>query len=200
MKRITIAILIPMALTACSGGSADTADPKTPATSSVSSASTTPSPAAQSTTTSATPATPTTSATSATNQQYASIVAEEELGIDKILRDVLDTRHCDWTGFGPLDVRPGYLTCGIQIFTLGLKAQTLAINLESAQRRIGPPPAEIASLVKDTIGVALDVKKAAQKADPCSLEQGPGCGEKLRNYYTAMTSLRDQLAAWGPYQ
>jgi hypothetical protein len=153
----------------------------------------------ESTVTQAPPTSSTSSSKSATNEQYASIVAKNTDKLSAVMRDLTNASHCDWSGLYPLDVRPGYLTCGIQITTVSLMAQTLDNYLKTASRQIGPAPSEVSALVDDTMNAARDIASTGDTADDCALEQGPGCSRKLFAFSDAMRHMQDELAAWRPY-
>ena len=124
--------------------------------------------------------------------------------LSKTLKELLDSGHCDWTGFGPVDVRAGYATCGIQILSVSLEAQTLSLSLQSAGKKssnvyIGPPSDELAPLIEATQRAASEVKRTANKAQGCALDPPPSYTAKLFAFSSAMSHMQDQIAAWKPY-
>jgi hypothetical protein len=137
----------------------------------------------------------------ATVAQYASIVAK-----NSDISELLDRLEgCDWIGDGPLD-QPGSIVCMAGIPTLEYSSSTLAVSLESAGKDgvpayIGAPPAEIESLVTETIAVAQEVSKVARKAGNADCSESPRgrCFNLRIDVWKGLGELDRQLDAWGPY-
>lgn len=143
-------------------------------------------------------------AATATVAQYASIIAKNMVVLNKSLAE-LQGSHCDWTIPGRVDVRQGYFTCAIGSLTVGYEAKTLSVELQAANTPaadgyVGPPPKEIATLVKDTKAQADQLGSTSVKAQDCTKTPiGSDCMNKLFKFSANMGFMQSQLAAWGPY-
>lgn len=136
--------------------------------------------------------------------QYASIMAKQTESLSKTL-DEMTGDNCSWSSPGEVDVRPGYMTCGMGVLSLNMQAQTLGIVLQGAQKPgvpayIGAPPAEILRLVDDTMASADALATASEAANPCTLPAATDdCVRTLFQFSSAMKDMQAQLAAWRPY-
>lgn len=138
----------------------------------------------------------------ATTAQYASLVAKQRATLDKHLEEMLGA-DCDWSSPGQVD-RPGLVVCTMGTLGMEWGAETLNLVLEGAQKPgvpayVGAPPAEIQTLVTDTVTASTTLVKAAKAADDCVTTDGPDCMSKLLAFSFAMTGMQGQLAAWDPY-
>jgi hypothetical protein len=167
--------------------------------------------AAETVTTSAssatTPSPTNTTKSGATVAQYSSIVAKQKASIGKTL-DMMLSDTCDWTTPGSVDTVSGSSACGLSVLTVNFEAQTLQLVFVGAQKPgapayIGAPPDEIKSLVSDTKAAADTLASTSDKANPCTAPavspDSAACVKALFDFYRAMTDMKAQFAAWGPY-
>lgn len=141
----------------------------------------------------------------ATVTQYASIIAKNKFNLNKSLTE-LQGPDCVWSAPGHVDVREGYFTCSVGSLTVGMEAEILSLELETANKPdalagyIGPPPPEIKTLVKDTKAQADQLGSTSRKAQTCTKAPlGSNCEDKLFKFSADMSFMQEQLAAWDPY-
>ena len=140
----------------------------------------------------------------ATVAQYASLIARNKSDYVGQIDTLLDSRKCAITSPGDVDV-PGSIVCSAGIVTLGFEAETLSIILSGAMDPtkpklfIGEPPAEIKSLIAETITASQEVKTSSEAASACATKDGPGCTTKLFTLFTALKDMRAQFDAWKPF-
>jgi hypothetical protein len=143
------------------------------------------------------PKSPSASATTTvTNAQYASVVAESASDIHSTIQDFEDQ-----TCFFPtVDVSPA---CSAQAITLSYQAEALRGRLADARDELGEPPAEIGSLVAETILDAdgyIDAHDAlTASCGTLGQREGDGCDRKRIAVTTAANRLKARLDAWSPY-
>jgi hypothetical protein len=147
--------------------------------------------------------TTTTETGEATVAQYASLLARQKASMGKSLDEMLGD-HCDWGTPGSVDTRPGYMTCGIGVLSINLQAQTLHAVLDGSAKPgvpayIGAPPAEIKSLVDETMTAADTLAATSDKATKCTSDDAAGCTATLFDFERAMDDLQTEFAAWSPY-
>ena len=123
--------------------------------------------------------------------QYASIIAKERADFAESAEKLR-----------PCAIDSSDFVCVATLLSASLQAETLDIQLEGAsvdgpnnQLYIGPPPAEIESLVADTRSAAQEVQARADAYDACSSR----CEDEFAQAYFAASDLDDQLKAWEPY-
>jgi hypothetical protein len=150
-----------------------------------------------------TPATssPSPSESTATQEQYASLIARRS----NIVHDLEEMSHCNWSGSGSLGTN-GDLTCPLGVLSLQYEAMTVRLDLLNAQGQglpkfdIGPPPAELQSLVDETVQSAQTLAKALKAVTPACAQTAAGlCGSKRVDASFAIDDMQHTLAAWGPY-
>lgn len=140
----------------------------------------------------------------ATVAQYASLIARNKSDYVGQIDKLLDSRQCAITSPGHVDV-PGSIVCSAGIVTLGYQAETLSIILSGAMDPtkpklfIGEPPAEIKSLIAETITASQEVKTSSEAASACATKDGPNCTTKLFTLFTALKDMRAQFDAWKPF-
>ena len=141
----------------------------------------------------------------ATVAQYASLVAKQKANMMPTLDELLSD-NCSWVSPGAVDVRPGYMTCAMSVLTVSMQAQTVVAVLEGAQKRgvpafVGTPPAEIKSLLDDTLASAEALKTASDAANPCTMPgaDNADCIASLFAFKSALDDMKAQFAAWDPY-
>lgn len=132
----------------------------------------------------------------ATVQQWASIIAEQQLSFDETWEN-FDEKDCGVMLMGP-DVN-----CEAIGLTLYYNAQTISTVIEGARKPsapafIGDPPAEIADLVDETQDAADAAVAAWETRDEADCDGG-GCVSQAFEFDSALDDIRAQLAAWGPY-
>lgn len=120
----------------------------------------------------------------ATVAQYASAVSRSASGIRDYGAE-LDNCMADWTT----------AACTLNAYGAGLAAELLQLTLggladPSKKTYIGPPPAEIDHLVRDTLDDAANLMKLGKAYTPG--------GDFLRVDFAVGTLVED-LAAWSPY-
>lgn len=140
------------------------------------------------------PESPSPSPEGASIEQWASVVAEQ--------KDSYEDTQQSWDDLtcSSLAASNGAVDCQAYMYTMGLVAETAAISIggtvnPDTPKYLGEPPAEIVTLVDETIA-------AAQHAADVSV--GPECfdddciGESV-DAERAWNQLGDKYAAWDPY-
>jgi len=126
----------------------------------------------------------------ATTKDFAAVVAEHHADWDE---QVATTKaNC----LDP-DLVPA---CSMGYMTLGLEAETLALDLSTA-RKAGEPPAEIADLLDETEQAATAVKTAAEalQAAGCADPMELACSKPRVGLKGAIGDLSGKLDAWSVY-
>lgn len=138
----------------------------------------------------------------ATVNQYASIIAKN----GDLAKQIEAMDDCDWLGRGSLDYDPQSIVCTVGVLTMSYQSMTLSLSLTSAQDStapafIGAPPAEIETLVADTVTAADALAEVATATNDAKCEyKGTGKCSRLRaDTWSAMSDLERELAGWRPY-
>jgi hypothetical protein len=145
----------------------------------------------------------TTTVRNATTRQIAGIVAQFE---DDILGADATVRACEVDFAGD---RCG-LTGSLKITTLGLRAETLALDLDAADDArpnnglfVGAYPTEVRSLAKRTIDHArklqAEVKRLLDEFRCGAEPTGEYCVSSIVRVAFAYDALRSDIRAWSPY-
>lgn len=121
----------------------------------------------------------------ATVQQVASAVARHEPELREVLTDV--ETQCDFL----LQEEPCRGVGAIRLFTLGIQAKTLAVDLEAlddeqAGQYVGSIPTELSGLVDSTVAAAQALGDIDTDGDPLEMNR------LVRN-------IVRELDAWSPY-
>jgi hypothetical protein len=142
----------------------------------------------------ATPADAEELADTATVEQWASVIAEQQLSVDEA-QESWDDATCS-----PSVAADGAADCVAYLTVMGLTASTAAITIGGAAdpdspTYIGDPPEEIADLVAATIA---DAEAAAAASEDVDCFEGDCLSDALE-FHDAWNDLRGDLAAWTPY-
>ena len=96
------------------------------------------------------------------------------------------------------------LTCTVMVMTMGSYAEVIKLGIEGGLMEdvpatIGEPPAEITTLVQETLSAAEEASVLQKTAyDECS-EATDDCHSAGAAGWLAMDSLIRKLNAWKPY-
>lgn len=137
-------------------------------------------------------------AETATVQQWASKIAEVEGGVRESVQD-WEEEDCL-----PVDLASGNWFCGMNMRGMSTNAQIVVLTIQGGTKEgvpayIGEPPAEIATLVTETLDAAIDAEDATAAAIESCDASADDCHVKAVNAVIAMGQLERKLDAWKPY-
>ncbi len=149
------------------------------------------------TTTEETPS-PSTTEETASVEQWASVIAEQ--------RNSYDDTDQSWEDAtcSSLAAVDGAVDCQAMMMSMGLVAATANVTISGATNPDGPayigkPPAEIRTLLIDTLTAAMIAEDAFTPVDMDCFDEGIECAGEASEAERAWDTLGDKYAAWDPY-